>query len=130
MGRKQDKMNFFEKLKEKFQFILQNTKLLVLVLSGLGLIFILCIVLAAVQCNSAGKRKQISVGEETFAPSDDFIFTGDNTLTQDYYYSREVNEKWSQEDIDEWFTPVNPDSVESLSKSNDFLINDLMGAAP
>lgn len=123
-------MDFFEKIKEKIQNLFSgNSKLLIFILGALGIVIILCICLAAVQCEAA-KTMKVPASEATFMPSDDFLFADDNSLVQDYYYSRDVKEKWTQEEIDEWFTEVDPDAVKSLSKSNDYMINDLMGAAP
>lgn len=124
-------MALIKKIRDKIQDIFSgNTKLLFIVLAGLLLIIILCIILAVHQCSLASSKGKMEKGNETFLPSDDFIFTDDNSLTQDYYYSRDSKEKWSQEDLDEWFTPLDSDFVKTLSKNNDFIINDLMGAAP
>ena len=51
-------------------------------------------------------------------------------LPKDYTASRNPKDKWSQEEAEEWFTLPSQKEIDSLSKANDNLINEITGAAP
>jgi hypothetical protein len=52
------------------------------------------------------------------------------SLPEGYTTSRESRTKWTDEDADAWFSTPDRNTVDSLGKSNDALISDILGAAP
>lgn len=117
--------NILDKIRDVF---VENTKLLIVVVSGLLFVLIGSVCLAVVECTESKKRP--STAEETYNPTDSFVPPKADAMLDDYYFSRETSDSWSQEEIDEWFTKIDEDAVDSLSKSNDNIINEIIGVAP
>ena len=51
-------------------------------------------------------------------------------LPRDYNTSRQTKDKWTDQESQQWFTIPGDKEIEALSKSNDNLINEIIGAAP
>lgn len=127
-------MNIKEKLKEKFEDIkeelsyrLEGTSRSVFIaLGSLLLLLILLLILMINQCSTPPKVKVT----ETFEIKDEYIYPESVNMTDDYYFSREAKDAWSQEEIDEWFTEPDTESIKELSDANDKIINEITGAAP
>ena len=47
-----------------------------------------------------------------------------------YITTRKTQEKWSQQEIDEWFTEPDSTEVDKLAAANDRIIEEILGAAP
>lgn len=51
-------------------------------------------------------------------------------IQNDYYFSREQKEKWSDDDIAEWFTLPNEFMIEKLHEENRRLVQKIMEGSP
>lgn len=78
---------------------------------------------------SAVKKTGIKTGVP-FKATDDFFLPPEKELTDSYYFSRETDSAWSQEESDRWFTPVDKKIIDDLDAANDKIIDDIIGAAP
>ena len=47
-----------------------------------------------------------------------------------YITTRKTQEKWSQQEIDEWFTEPDSTELDKLAAANDRIIEEILGAAP
>ena len=47
-----------------------------------------------------------------------------------YITTRKIQEKWSQQEIDEWFTEPDSTELDKLAAANDRIIEEILGAAP
>ena len=47
-----------------------------------------------------------------------------------YITTRKTQEKWSQQEIDEWFTEPDSTELDKLAAENDRIIEEILGAAP
>lgn len=117
--------NIIERIKDAF---VENTRLLIVVVAGLLFVLIGSVCLAVTECTEAKKRP--STAEETYNPTDSFVPPKADAMLDDYYYSRETDDTWTQEEVDEWFTKIDEYAVDNLSKSNDNIINEIIGVAP
>lgn len=131
-------MNFqeiFENVKEKvLEFIDRiseyyeenKTKALIIAGSVISFLIILVIILAL-----AGKTdKKEAVINPQLELSEKPVVPNGPVLPRDYNISRKTKDKWTDEDADEWFTVPSDKEIETLSKSNDAIINEIIGAAP
>lgn len=131
-------MNFqeiFENVKEKvLEFIDRiseyyeenKTKALIIAGSVISFLIILVIILAL-----AGKTdKKEAVIKPQLELSEKPVVPNGPVLPRDYNISRKTKDKWTDEDADEWFTVPSDKEIETLSKSNDAIINEIIGAAP
>ena len=51
-------------------------------------------------------------------------------VQEDYSISRNPKEKWTEEEADQWFTIPSSNDIDSLGKTNDGIISEILGAAP
>lgn len=123
-------MNFFEIVKENLQnFLRENTK----ITAGITILLVVLAVFAFASGIFQEKKKQeIFVFPEQipFSAVEDFFPPKDDSLTEDYYFSREQNSTWSKDEFDRWFSVPSKENVEALGKSNEKIANEILGAAP
>ena len=123
--------NIKEKLSpliEKVREFYEENKMLSYIIAGLVALLILCIILLIVL---TGKKKEPEVIPGTVLELTEPLSIPDGPeLPKDYTVSRTPKEKWSEEDAQEWFTVPSQKEIDSLSKANDNLINEITGAAP
>ena len=123
--------NIKEKLSplvEKIREFYEENKMISLIIAGLVALLLLCIILLI--CIT-GKKKEPKVVPGTVLELTEPLAIPDGPeLPKDYTASRTPKEKWSIEDSEEWFTVPTQKEIDSLSKANDNLINEITGAAP
>ena len=123
-------MNFFEIIKENLQnFLRENTK----ITAGITILLVALAVFAFASGIFQEKKKQeIFVFPEQipFSAVEDFFPPKEDSLTEDYYFSREQNSTWSKDEFDRWFSVPSKENVEALGKSNEKIANEILGAAP
>ncbi len=120
--------NFAEPLVEKVREFYEENKMLSYIIAGLISLLIICIILL---CVIAGKKKEPDLIPGTVLELTEPLAVPDGPeLPKDYTASRTPKDKWSEEDVEEWFTVPSQKEIDSLSKANDNLINEITGAAP
>ena len=130
-----DFKGIWEKIKEKLSPLVEKVrefyeenKMLSYIIAGLLALLILCIILLIVL---AGKKKEPAIVPGTVLELTETLAVPDGPeLPKDYTASRTPKDKWSEEDAEEWFTVPSQKEIDSLSKANDNLINEITGAAP
>ena len=121
---KETASSIFEKAHE---FYKENKKLSIIILSLVSLLLLCLILLIAI----AGKKKEPEVIPGTVLELTEPLAVPDGPeLPKDYTSSRTPKDKWTEEDAEEWFTVPSQNEIDSLSKANDKLINEITGAAP
>ena len=123
-------MNFFENIKKNLQnFLRENTK----ITTGITILLIALAVFAFASGIFQEKKKQetfVFPEQIPFSAVEDFFPPKEDSLTEDYYFSREQNATWSKDEFDRWFSVPSKENVESLGKSNEKIANEILGAAP
>lgn len=123
--------NIKEKLSpliEKVREFYEENKMLSYIIVGLVALLLLCIILLIAL---TGKKKEPEVIPGTVLELTEPLAVPDGPeLPKDYTASRTPKEKWSEEEAEEWFTVPSQKEIDSLSKANDNLINEITGAAP
>ena len=115
-------------LVEKAREFYEENKLLSYIIVGLVALLFLCIILLIVL---TGKKKEPEVIPGTVLELTEPLAIPDGPeLPKDYTASRTPKDKWSEEESREWFTVPGQKEIDSLSKANDNLINEITGAAP
>ena len=113
---------------EKVREFYEENRMLSLIIAGLVAILLLCIVLLIAL---AGKKKEpVTVPGTVLELTEPLAIPDGPELPKDYTASRTPKDKWSEEDVQEWFTVPGQKEIDSLSKANDNLINEITGAAP
>lgn len=123
--------NIKEKLSplvEKARGFYEENKMLSYIILGLVALLFVCIILLIAL---TGKKKEPEVIPGTVLELTEPLAIPDGPeLPKEYTASRTPKDKWSQEESEEWFTVPSQKEINSLSKANDNLINEITGAAP
>ena len=120
--------NFIQPIVEKVQEFYEENKKLSYIIAGLLALLLICIILL---CILTGKKKEPDVVPGTVLELTEPLAIPDGPeLPKDYTASRTPKDKWAEEDVEEWFTVPGQKEIDSLSKANDNLINEITGAAP
>ena len=115
-------------LAEKVRNFYEENKMLSYIIAGLVALLLLCIILLIAL---AGRKKEPAPVPGTVLELTEPLAVPDGPeLPKDYTSSRTPKEKWSEEEATEWFTLPGQKEIDSLSKANDNLINEITGAAP
>ena len=113
---------------EKVREFYEENKMLSYIILGLLAVLFLCIILLI---TLAGKKKETVVVPGTVLElTEPLAVPNGPELPKDYTASRTPKDKWSEDDAEEWFTLPSQKEIDSLSKANDNLINEITGAAP
>ncbi|MDD6970002.1 MAG: hypothetical protein SPH83_11565 [Treponema sp.] len=119
----------FSSVKNKIiELYFDNKKVFFLLLSLCFIIF-LCIVLL-IFIPKEKKESQNSTIQNHLELSEKLLIPNGPELPKDYTFSRKTKEKWTEEEAQVWFTEPSQKDIDSLSKSNDKMINEITGAAP
>lgn len=130
-----DFKGIWEKIKEKLSPLVEKVrefyeenKMLSYIIAGLVALLLLCIILLIAL---TGKKKEPEVIPGTVLELTETLEIPDGPeLPKDYTASRTPKEKWTSDEAEEWFTVPSQKEIDSLSKANDNLINEITGAAP
>ncbi len=130
-----DFQGILNSIKEKVSSIIQKVrefynenKMLSLIITGLTALLLLCIIILIAL---VGKKKEPHPVPGTILELTENLIVPDGPeLPKDYTPSRTTKERWTDEEAQEWFTIPSQKEIDSLSKANDNLINEITGAAP
>lgn len=90
-------------------------------------LFIAGLIVLLIQTSPEKKQKKIP---ETFEADAPVLIPDAPEIEKDYFFSRATENKWQKDEVDKWFTYPDEDAMEKLSKSNDKIVDDIIGAAP
>lgn len=127
--------DFLENVKTKmsllitnfFDFYEENKKNSILILSLIFVIMIFLIILISV---NSSKKKNQKEQKNVFELTQDLQIPKGPEIPNDYIFSRQTKEKWSEEEANQWFTIPTQNKIDLLDKANDKMINEILGAAP
>ena len=118
----------FSAIKDKVVTWVKENKKLAIIISSLIVLMLICIIILIAA--SGKKDKGPKVYEERLELTQELLVPDGPELPGDYTISRETKEKWSEEEGAEWFTVPSEKDINGLSKANNNMIEDLLGAAP
>jgi len=128
-----DFKGFFEDLKEKINslyekvkdFCMEN-KMISIIIACLIAVILICIILLT--CTVGHNKPEPD--PEPVTLTQPLVNPDGPALPKDYNISRKTEKNWSDEEVSEWFTVPSEKEIEALSKSNDNMVNEIIGAAP
>lgn len=121
--------NLLKPLVEKIQEFYEENKKLSYIILGLLLVLLICIILLIAMSSGKKKNKPEIPGTVLELTETPLVPAGPE-LPKDYTSSRTTKDKWTDEEAKEWFTVPTQKEIDSLSKANDTLVNEIIGAAP
>lgn len=119
----------FSSVKNKIMELYFDNKKVFFLLLSLCFIIFLCIVLL-IFIPKEKKESQNSTIQNHLELSEKLLIPNGPELPKDYTFSRKTKEKWTEQEAQVWFTEPSQKDIDSLSKSNDKMINEITGAAP
>ena len=126
---KETVINLIKPLIEKIQEFYEENKKLSLIILGLIAVLLICLILLIALVS--GKKKETPVIPGTVLELTETPLVPDGPeLPKEYTPARTTKDKWTEEEAAEWFTVPSQKEIDSLSKANDTLINEITGAAP
>jgi len=125
----------FSKIKEFFQSLFtkiaeyyrNNKKQAVIITALLCLIVLLFILLISIL---SGKKTKTETSENEIILTEKALVPSSPEVQEAYTLSREAKDKWTTEESDEWFSIPGQKDIDSLSRTNDNLVSDIIEAAP
>lgn len=125
--------NIKNKTKSLFDKIIEfyeENKLISLIIIIIFVLIILLIMLLSFSISNAKAKKKNVVVKEELSLSEEVFLPGKTFHSDEYILSRTANEKWTEKEAEEWFFIPGDKEVESLSKTNETLINEILKATP
>lgn len=127
--------DFFEKVKNVFISLYQkvvdycrdNKKQAIIIGS---LILLILILLVCLLVFSSKKPAKLPYAEKDLELTESPLVPKGPEVQEDYSISRTPKDKWSEEEADKWFTIPSSNDINSLGKTNDGIISEVLGAAP
>lgn len=122
--------NFKKKLKSLYKkvsdFCKENTKI-ALIIAVLILAILVCIIIL-----SANSKKSKAKPEEKqeIVLTEDLVIPDGPNLPEDYNIARKNKEKWNEKEAKQWFSVPSQNEIDDLEKSNDKMIDEIIGVAP
>ena len=96
----------------------------------IGIVIILISIVLVVGISSGTKKKKVNTVDSVLTIEDDFVSPQDYTMTEDYYFSRQTDDSWPQEEVDRWFAVPSTPVMDELRKDNNSIVEEILGAAP
>lgn len=124
--------NFIENFKEKLHslketiinFYKENKKITLII----AVLFCAILISIIILINYPKKEKNIE--EQNIVLTEELIIPKGPKLPKDYNINRKNKENWNKQDSEKWFTIPTEKEIEDLSKSNDKMIEEIIGVAP
>lgn len=120
--------NFKEKLHSLYEAIknfYEENKKISLIIVGL-----FCVILISIIILLAYQKKEKKIEEKKIILTEELVIPNGSELPKDYNINRKNKENWNKQDSEEWFTIPSENEIKNLSKSNDKIIEDIIGVAP
>lgn len=113
--------------KKIIDFVKEDMRRALIILLSCLIALLVILVIVSV---TASSHKNTKVEIAPIVLSQELIIPEGPQVKQDYTVSRQPEENWDVEETDNWFTVPSSKEVDDLSKANDNLILDVIGAAP
>ena len=117
----------FDELKEKVSDFFHEKPVLARISCGIIILFLMGLIVIFIQ-SSPPKSKIKYAKTNVILDGPPEIPQGPD-IEKDYYPYRTTKEAWSDEEIDQYFTPPDYKMLKDLEKANDKIVSEITGAA-
>lgn len=119
-----------ESLKDTVSDFFEENRKLALIISALTALILICVILLIISLNSGKSKKNNASPVDPLVISETLLVPNGPAIPRDYNISRKAKNEWSEEEVSDWFTTPTEAEIESLSKTNRNIVNEIIGAAP
>ena len=121
----------FSTLVEKFRYLIEENKKQTIFVCSILIFMTLCGFFVLLLSTSQQEKKETKViNQKNLVIDQELLIPNELTINNKYTHVRQKKEKWSEEEVNEWFTVPDETEIEKLSQSNDKIVKDIIGAAP
>lgn len=122
-----DFLEVFNSIKDFYK----EKKIVAIISTVLISLFLIALICVIVQTSSSPKKNKSIPREETFlVPDQKLLLPQAKTYSNEYALTREPKEKWDEEEAKKYFTVPSSKELNELEKSNDKLIDEILGETP
>lgn len=121
--------DFISSLSDKVTSFYEENRKISFIILGLILVILICLILL-VATSEKDKKKQKDLPGSNLQLTESLIIPNGPELPRDYNISRKTKDKWTEEEAEPWFTVPTEKEINSLSNSNENMVNEIIGAAP
>ena len=121
--------DFISSLSDKVTSFYEENRKISFIILGLILVILFCLILL-VATSEKDKKKQKDLPGSNLQLTESLIIPNGPELPRDYNISRKTKDKWTEEEAEPWFTVPTEKEINSLSNSNENMVNEIIGAAP
>lgn len=121
--------DFISSLSNKVTSFYEENRKISFIILGLILVILFCLILL-VATSEKDKKKQKDLPGSNLQLTESLIIPNGPELPRDYNISRKTKDKWTEEEAEPWFTVPTEKEINSLSNSNENMVNEIIGAAP
>ncbi|MBQ0001977.1 MAG: hypothetical protein KBT21_00410 [Treponema sp.] len=108
----------------------REKKVLAIIITTLIVLFFLALIAFMIQSSKPQKTEQASPVEIPLNPDQKILYPDGPSIPDGYALTREPQERWTEEESEEYFTMPDSKQLEKLESDNDKLVNEILGATP
>lgn len=105
-------------------------KVLAICTSVLVVLFFLALIIFVIQSSKPQKSKDPTPVELPLKADQKILYPDGPSIPDGYALTREPEEKWTEEEAEEFFTMPDSKQLNKLESDNDKLVNEILGATP
>lgn len=122
-----DFLEIFNSIKDFYK----EKKIVAIISTVLISLFLIALICVIVQTSSSPQKNKSIPREETIlVPDQKLLLPQAKTYSNEYALTREPKEKWDEEEAKKYFTVPSSKELNELEKSNDKLIDEILGETP
>ena len=117
----------FEEIKENISDYVSEKPHVFIIIALICLLFALGLIVLFIQSSPAKVQEQ---EVEEFVDDEQIMSPDEPIIEKDYYPFRTTENKWSDEELNKFFTYPDAKAISQLASVNDKIVDDITGAAP
>lgn len=93
-------------------------------------LIVIVLVLVLILIIAGHKKKEPEALQMPLVLSEAPLIPNGPEINNDYTISRKTDKSWTEEELDKWFTIPSEKEINSLGKTNNAIVSEILGAAP
>ncbi len=118
-----------DEIRERIDDLIHNRPIVFFTTVIILILFLIGLVVLLIQ-TSPSSAKVKTEKEIAFTPDEEIMIPDAPDAEKDYFPSRATESRWSDAELEKWFTYPNDKIMQKLEKSNDKIVDDITGNAP
>ena len=120
----------FQQISETIRNFLQKNARNTVILCAILIFMVSAAIIALCAAGSKPQKSKKAADEQKLVLEQPLLVPPGPSVPDGYITTRKTEKKWSEKEIEKWFTLPDNAELEKLGESNDKIINEIIGAAP